>query len=381
MVVEVDQTMDALDTLRRRRTVRAEAGTNGGSSRKHGRSGRDTVVRVPLGTIIWKEVAGGEQRLKQLSMVGERVVIARGGKGGRGNARMATATRRRPGFAERGLAGESVRLRLESRLLVDVGLIGLSNAGKSSLLRAMTAARPKTGAYAFTTRTPHLGVAEQGYEQLVLADIPGLVKGATSGSGLGAGFLRHVEWTRVLLYVVDVSRPFPAADIEVVRREVATFGGGLEKKRWLVALNKIDLPGARERAEEVVSGLHLQGHRALLVSALTKEGVDSLLEALFDLAGEAKAVGQVGKTSTDDEEMKLWTQLAPFEVHRVGTVFHIVGARPQEAVGKLGVASAEAKVELVRRLRRMGVVGALRRAGITDGGRVRIGSVELEWPL
>ncbi len=380
MIIEADAASYVLDALQRRRVVRAEAGGNGSSGKKHGKKGKDVVLRVPLGTVIWK-MDGRETILRELLKVGERAVVARGGKGGVGNTRMATSTRRRPGFAERGLEGESIRLRLEVRLLADVGFVGLPNAGKSSLLRAMTAAKPKIGAYPFTTLEPHLGVAEVSYERLVLADVPGLAEGAVEGTGLGADFLRHAERTRVLLYVVDASRPAPSADIEAVRREVTAFGHGLEKKRWLAALNKVDLPGVRERAEEIAAGLRAQGHEAYLVSALTGEGVDPLLGALFALVQEAGMAGHGGKALAGNEEVTLRPQPAAFEVRRVGNAFHVVGTRPQEAVEKLGAGSAEAKVELVRRLRRMGVIGALRRSGIAAGDRVRIGAVELEWPL
>jgi len=380
VVVEANAGLYTLDSLQRRRVVKAEAGGDGGSGKKHGRNGKDVVLRVPVGTVVWK-TNDRDRVVGELLEAGARLVVAKGGKGGRGNARMATSTRRTPGFGERGLVGETVRLRLEVRLLADVGFVGLPNAGKSSLLRAMTAATPKIGAYPFTTLAPHLGVAEVGYERLTLADVPGLVEGSTEGTGLGAGFLRHAERTRVLLYIADASRPWPGLDIEAVRREVTAFGKGLEKKPRLIALNKIDLPEARERAAEVAATLRQQGEQAHLVSALTREGVDPLLQALFALAQKAQTAGEGGKQPALREETTLRPRPAPFEVRRVGNTFHVVGTRPQEAAEKLGAATAESRQELVRRLRRMGVAGVLRRAGIAEGDRVRIGTIELEWPL
>jgi GTP-binding protein len=379
VVLEADPALYVLDSLQRKRTIKAPAGGNGESGKRHGKNGKDVVVRVPVGTVVWK-TNGRESVLKELLEPGQQLVVARGGKGGRGNARMATSTRRRPGFSERGLAGERAHLRIEVRLLADVGFVGLPNAGKSSLLRAMTAAKPKVGAYAFTTLAPHLGVAELDYERLVLADVPGLVEGATEGTGLGSAFLRHAERTRVLLYVADASRPMPEGDIEAVRREVQAFGRGLEKKRSLVALNKIDLPGVRERAEEVAARLRERGQQAYLVSALSGDGTPELLRALFALAREA--VAKRPEVAEAEELPVLRPRAAVgFEVRRAGDLFHVVGARPEEAAEKLGAATAEARLELVRRLRRMGVVGALRRAGIEDGQRVRIGRLEMEWPL
>ncbi len=379
VVLEADTALYVLDSLQRKRIIRAPAGGKGESGKRHGRNGKDVVVKVPVGTVVWK-TNGRDRVLKELLESGQSLVVARGGKGGRGNARMATSVRRKPGFAEQGLAGEGQRLRLEVRLLADVGFVGLPNAGKSSLLRAMTAAKPKVGAYAFTTLAPHLGVAEVDYERLVLADVPGLVEGSTEGTGLGSAFLRHAERTRALLYVADASRPMPEGDIEAVRREVLAFGRGLEKKRSLIALNKIDLPGTRERAEEVAARMRERGQQAYLVSALTGEGTQELLRALFALAREAETKGATLKDR--DEIPVLRPQVAAtVQVRRVGNTYYVVGTRPEEEAEKLGAATAESRLELVRRLRRMGVAGALRRAGIEDGDRVRIGRLELEWPL
>ncbi len=378
VVLEADAAQYVLDALQRRRVVRAPAGGRGEPGKKHGKSGKDVVLKVPVGTIVW-QTNGRDRMIKELLEPGERLVVARGGKGGRGNARMATSTRRKPGFAEQGLAGEARSLRLEVRLLADVGIVGLPNAGKSSLLRAMTAAKPKVGAYAFTTLAPHLGVAELDYERLVLADVPGLVEGSTEGVGLGAGFLRHAQRTRMLLYVTDVSRPVPESDIEAVRREMRAFGQGLERKPALIALNKIDLPGGRDRGDDAAARLRQQGEHAYLVSALTGEGTQDLLRALFSLVREA------GPGASEEQAHAIPVlrpkAAADFEVQRAGGTFRVVGSRPEETAEKLGAATAEARLELVRRLKRMGVVGALRRAGMQEGERVRIGRTELEWPL
>jgi GTPase len=378
VVLEADASQYVLDSLQRRRVVRAPGGGRGEPAKKHGKSGKEIVLKVPIGTIIW-QANGRDRMVKELLESGERLVVAKGGKGGRGNARMATSTRRKPGFAEQGLAGEVHTLRLEVRLLADVGIVGLPNAGKSSLLRAMTAAKPKIGSYAFTTLAPHLGVAELDYERLVLADVPGLVEGSTEGVGLGAGFLRHAQRTQVLLYVADVSRPVPESDIDAVRREMRAFGQGLERKPSLIALNKIDLPGGRDRGEDGAARLRQQGEQVYLVSAVTGEGMQDLLRALFSLAQEVDTEGS-------DERPRTIPVLRPsatagYEVRRAGGAFHVIGSRPEETAEKLGAATAEARLELVRRLKRMGVVGALRRAGAQEGDRVRIGRTELEWPL
>jgi len=375
VIVIADAGEATLDPLARRKTVRAKSGGPGRGAKRHGERGVDVVLRVPAGTAVW---GLGEGQIADLRVVGMSVVIAKGGLGGKGNARMARAERRTPRIAERGLAGEQGRIRLELRLLAEAGLVGLPNAGKSSLLQAISSARPKVGAYPFTTLEPYLGVVERGYDRLVVADVPGLIEGAHEGAGLGVKFLRHVERTLVLLHVVDVSGADPHAEVDVVRSEMEAFGQGLSEKRWLVALNKIDLPGARARAQAEARRLRLEGIAAHAVSALTGEGVDSLVENLFEVVAEERARAAA--------EAPLATVLRPRPARRVQVekqdgAFIVRGEAPERAVAQLGVEPPEARVELARRLRRMGVDGALKRAGVKAGDRIRIGEAVLEWPI
>jgi GTP-binding protein len=304
-----------------------------------------------------------------------RVVVARGGQGGKGNARFSTSVRRSPRFAERGLSGEEGQLRLELRLLAEVGLVGLPNAGKSSLLRAISEARPKVGAYPFTTLEPNLGVVETGYDAMVVADIPGLIEGAHEGAGLGISFLRHIERTAVLVHVVDVTSPDPMHDIQVVRDEMSAFGHGLVEKPWVAALNKIDLPGSAERAAD--AGRQLKGVETYAISAQTGEGTDRLVEALFDRVRKIRSERQTG------EEVVIRPKPAKaFVVRKSGDGAYIVtGDQPKHVLQKLPMDSDEARIEAERRLRRMGVVRALERAGVRSGDLVRFGDIEIEWPL
>ncbi|MEX0785208.1 MAG: GTPase ObgE [Dehalococcoidia bacterium] len=364
-----------LDALRKKRNVRAEAGGDGGPSKRRGRNGADVVVAVPVGTIVWD--LDGKQ-VADLDEDGESLVIAKGGGGGRGNGRFATSVRRTPRIAEKGLPGEQRRLRLELRLVAEVGLVGLPNAGKSSLLRAMTGAKVKVGAYPFTTLEPELGVAELDYETVVIGEVPGLIEGAHEGAGLGEMFLRHVGRTRLLVHVVDTSAPDPAADVDTVRNELAAYGKGLVEKRWLVALNKMDLPDAAGCADEVERALRARPAGIFRVSAQTGEGVDELLRALFQAVREERAVQAAAPPA---EPPTVLPDAPRYEVVRTNRGFSVRGRGPVEAVLKLGTESEEARAELARRLRRMGVVGALRKAGVREGDRVRIGRVELEWPL
>jgi len=375
VVVVTDQAEATLDPLAQRKTVRAKSGGAGRGAKKHGERGEDAVLRVPVGTAIWS--SNGNQ-IADLRAPGMSVVVAKGGLGGKGNARMARPERRAPRIAERGLEGERGRIRLELRLLAEAGLAGLPNAGKSSLLRAVSSARPKVGSYPFTTLEPYLGVVERGYERIVMADIPGLIEGAHEGAGLGVKFLRHVERTLVLVHVVDASAVDARADLEVVRGELEAFGRGLSEKRWLVALNKIDLPGAHERAEEEIRRLRAEGVAAYGVSALTGAGVDSLVEKLFEVVGEERA-RLAAETAPAPVLRPQPTQRV--RVEREGDVLVVRGESPERAVAQLGVDPGEARVELARRLQRMGVHGALKRAGVKAGDRVRIGEAVLEWPV
>jgi len=283
VVLVADRNLATLRDPRHRRSYRAGDGQNGQGVRKSGADGADVEIRVPVGTGIYDaDAQGGAPPLADLTRDGQRFVAARGGNGGFGNPHFATATRQTPDFANPGQAGGTARLRLSLRLLADVGLVGLPNAGKSTLLARISAARPKVGAYPFTTLTPHLGVAEVGERRLVVADIPGLVEGASRGVGLGDRFLRHVERTRVLIHLLDVGTALlegrdPLADYETVRKELAAYAGSLAERREIVALNKVDLVADREALGEIQSALEARGRTVLRLSGATGEGAATLL--------------------------------------------------------------------------------------------------------
>ena len=374
VVLLADPGVLVLDDLRRRKTIRANQGAAGRPSKSHGKNGADIVVMVPVGTLV-RRTDGGEP-LADLVRPWMRVVVAQGGQGGKGNARFKNSIRRSPHLAERGLPGEQVELKLELRLLAEVGLVGLPNAGKSSLLRAISKARPKVGAYPFTTLEPNLGVVETGYDSMVVADIPGLIEGAHEGAGLGTAFLRHIERTVVLVHVIDASREQLMGDIDVVREEMEAFGHGLMDKPRILALNKIDLPGARERAVDVSRELRSKRLEAYAISAATGEGAEQLVEGLLDRVRKIRAERPV-----QDDIVLRPRPVETFTVKKAGAVFAVIGERPKQVLQKLGIDSDEARIEVDRRLRRMGVIKALERAGVRSGDLVRFGEVELEWPL
>jgi GTP-binding protein len=377
VVLVANPALTTLASFRRRRRYRAEGGRHGGGGKRHGRSGEDLVIAVPVGTIV-RRLGANEagEVVADLTVPGQRVVVAKGGKGGRGNARFATSTRQAPRIAERGQRGEGTRLILDLKLLSDVGIVGLPNAGKSTLLRAVSAARPKVADYPFTTLEPVLGVVEVGYESFVLADLPGIIEGAHEGAGLGHQFLRHVERTRVLVHLLDGSRPDPVADLETLNRELACYSEELERKRQQVVVNKLDLPQVRACQMELDAGLRTLGHDPLFISAATGEGVPDLVRRLLELLSAmevpAPLVAEVPVLRPRGRQPR-------FTVTRRDAFFVVEGEGPVSLVEMMGLESEEARLEVRRRLTRMGVVSALRRAGIRPGERVRFGTVEMEW--
>lgn len=375
IVLVADQSIRMLDELRRQPEIRAESGYDGSSVKRHGRNGRDEEVHVPVGTLLWLN----EEEIADLASHGMSILIARGGRGGKGNARFARAARQAPRFAEQGLAGESLQVRLELRLIADAGLVGLPNAGKSTLLRAVSQAQPAVGAYPFTTLEPYLGIVEVGYDTFVMADIPGLIEGAHEGTGLGIDFLQHIRRTRVLIHVVDGGAVNPIADIDIVRKEVEAFGQGIGEKPWIVALNKLDLPAAKEQEHNVVSMLKQRDIEVFSISATNKAGTAQLAERLLQLiqVEHKRAAEQAVK---EPPTLRPKPQVQKFKILRLKSGFSVRGSAASEIVEMLGLESEEARLEVMRRLRRLGVVSALVKAGIAPGDRVRIGGEELEWP-
>jgi GTPase len=286
VILVADRNLATLIDQRMRREVRAEPGAAGAGNNKTGRSAEDLVVRVPVGTIVRDAESDPESPpLADLASDGARCVVARGGRGGRGNAFFRTPTRQTPEAAERGGAGQIRRLRLSLKLLADVGLVGFPNAGKSTLLRRISAARPRVAAYPFTTLVPALGVVEVGERRFVAADIPGLIEGASDGAGLGDRFLRHIERTRVLVHLVDAgSLAFEprdlVADYDAIRRELAAYQETLLERPEIVVLTKLDLLADRAALEPFAAELTRRGRELLRVSAATGEGIDELLRAL-----------------------------------------------------------------------------------------------------
>jgi GTPase len=393
--VEADEGMNTLLSFRFKRQFKARHGEPGGERQRHGAAADDLIVKVPPGTLV-RDLETGEL-VADVVEPGRRFLVARGGKGGLGNVHFATSTHRTPEFAQKGEPGELRELELELRLIADVGLVGLPNAGKSSLLSAISAATPKVADYPFTTLEPQLGVAgfDEGEASFVVADLPGLIEGAHTGSGLGHQFLRHVERTRVLIHVVDLAgldRPAdwdPLEDFRTINRELTEYTTDLSTRPQLVAANKMDLPEARARLEGFTRALKGEGVAVFPVSAGTREGLEPLLQAVARLLAESRReeAERVAAERPADFEMsadhRTYTPAMAareFEIERgPDGVLEVTGRAPERAINMTELENEAALKYLQQRLRQIGVTAALEKAGVKVGETVRIGEVEMEW--
>ncbi|HEY68871.1 MAG TPA: GTPase ObgE [Thermoflexia bacterium] len=374
VVLYVDPHLNTLYRFSRKRHFKAARGEHGRGKNQHGAAGADLRIPVPPGTVVYDADSG--ELLGDLTEPGQELVVARGGRGGRGNARFATSTNQAPRIAEHGEPGEERWLRLELKLLADVGVVGMPNAGKSTLLAAVTAARPKIAPYPFTTLQPNLGVVVlDDQTEFVLADIPGLIEGASEGKGLGHEFLRHIERTRVLIHLLDGLSTDPLADFAAINRELAAFGHGLAQKAQLVALNKMDEPRVRARWPEVRTALEAQGYPAMAISALTREGTRELLyraaQMLAELPEKVPAQELPVFRPGEDEEA--------FTVEREEDGWRVRGAGVERLAAMTVWNLDEAVRRFERTLERMGITQALEEAGVQPGDAVRIGDRELVW--
>lgn len=367
VILAATNEVNDLSLYKRRSRWLAEPGADGAGGRKTGRSGADVTVKVPVGTIAL-DAEGA--LIADLDRADAEMVVAHGGVGGRGNVHFKSSRRRAPDYAEPGIKGEEREITLDLKLIADAGLVGPPNAGKSSLLAALTAAHPKVGAYPFTTLDPELGVADTEGGRIVIADIPGLIEGAAQGAGLGLRFLRHVERTRALVYVLDGASQDPWHDLETVRQELALFSAELAARPYVVAANKVDLePARRLRTKNRRRGVYF-------VSALTGEGLPELMDAVVKLVASAPAPSLPAAALVRKLPVRKSSRML---VEKVPTGFVVSGERVERLVERTNLDSEGGLARFQRELDRLGVNQALEAAGVEPGDTVRIADVEFEY--
>ncbi|RLP82636.1 MULTISPECIES: GTPase ObgE [unclassified Micromonospora] len=375
----VDPQVTTLLDFHFRPHVKADNGKGGAGSNRDGANGHDLVLKVPNGTVV--QTLDGTV-LADMVGAGTTFEVARGGRGGRGNASLANAKRKAPGFAELGEPGDHLDVVLELKSVADVGLVGFPSAGKSSLISVISAAKPKIADYPFTTLVPNLGVVRVDNHTFTVADVPGLIPGAATGKGLGLEFLRHIERCAVLVHVIDSATlepgRDPVADIETIEAELNEYGGLADRPR-LVAVNKVDVPDGRDLAEIVRPDLEERGYRVFEVSAATREGLKELTYAMADLVDAQRKAAPpaeptrivIRPTAVDDEGFTI-------EAETDGS-FTVRGVRPERWVKQTNFDNDEAVGYLADRLARLGVEDKLAKAGAQPGDLVRIGEREFDW--
>jgi GTPase len=378
--LRVDPGQTTLRDFQYRHHFKATPGGRGTRATRHGKAGDDLILDVPPGTAVLEDES--DALLADLVATGQQAIVARGGRGGLGNTHFKTSTHQAPRHAQKGEPGEERWLRLELRLIADIGLVGLPNAGKSTILAALTAAQPKIADYPFTTLEPNLGVMDLGDEderRPTIADVPGLIEGASSGAGLGHAFLRHIERTRVLVHVVDGSSRDPEWDYEVIRGELRAHDPALLEKPMLVAFNKVDLSAAQEAWPRFERARRAEGQEAIAIAAATGEGLDMFRARVADLLPSA-------------EELEAPPEPSGVVVHRIEAMtdgfvverdadgaFRVRGKRIERIAAQTNFDVEESAERFQRDLAKLGIDTELRRAGVTTGDLVRIGGAELEW--
>ena len=379
VVFFVDENIRTLADFRYKRKYKAESGENGGPVKCSGKSGEDLVISVPPGTILIDDSTG--MVIADLVRPGQRHIALKGGRGGAGNQHFATATRQVPNFAKPGELGGELDIRLELKILADVGLIGFPNVGKSTLLSVVSSATPKIADYHFTTISPNLGVVyiEEG-KSFVVADIPGLIEGAHLGHGLGHEFLKHIERTRLLIHIVDVSGSEgrdPIKDFEAINIELAEYSPKLAKKPQIAAANKIDLTGADEKYLEFEQKMKLEGIEVYPISAVTKKGVRELMYRVSQLLDEMPEE----QPSAEDEVETVYRAEteAPFTIRIEDGVYVIEGKRVRNLVFQINTDSYDSLQYFQRTMKSMGVIDELEKMGIAEGDTVRIYDIEFDY--
>jgi len=385
VILQADTALSTLLEFHYKRHFKAARGTHGKGSARDGAAGADLVLPVPIGTVVVDGDTG--EPIGDLVRDGQRIIVARGGSGGRGNRHFVTPTRRAPSFAELGEPGEERWLDLELKMLADAALVGLPSVGKSSLIARMSAARPKIADYPFTTLVPNLGMVRADGRSFVVADVPGLIEGASAGAGLGHAFLRHIERTALILHVVDLSGGYEGrdalADIAVIDGELAAYADSLAARPQMVLGNKADVEGAKGASERVAAWCKEHGRPYFEVSAATGEGIGPMARAVAEAVHELRE--RAAEAERGEEHAEATYAYAPAATREMTVTrasdggWDVAGGGIERIVIKTDMNNEEAVAYLQRRLWKMGVEGRLRKAGAKDGDTVHIGPVSFEF--
>ncbi len=375
---EVDQNSNTLLEFRYKKKFKAENGSNGEGSNKYGKSGEDLTIKVPIGTIV--KDAETNHVLADLSLEGQKELVLKGGRGGKGNSHFATATRQAPRFSQDGENGEEKELILELKLLADVGLIGFPNVGKSTFLSRTTSATPKIADYHFTTLEPNLGVVKTEYgDSFVIADIPGIIEGASEGVGLGLQFLRHIERTRLLLHVIDVSGSEgrnPVDDFEKINSELKKYSKKLSERTQIIVANKSDIIQDEEKFEELSKLAQKHNIKIFKISAVTGEGISELIKYVSDLL---KILPKEELLEYEDKKIYKLENKDDYTIRKEEGMFVIEGEPVERIMRRVNIDDNESLYYLQKNLDELGVHEKLKKMGIKEGDIVKIADYELEW--
>ena len=375
--LKADSGLNTLINFRRKRKFAAEKGENGGAKEMYGKGGEDIIIDVPLGTMVYDNDTN--ELLADMVHQDQMVLIAKGGKGGRGNTHFATSAVRAPTYAEKGEPGESKEIRLELKVLADVGLIGFPSVGKSSLIRKVSGARPEVAAYHFTTLSPSLGVVNlDETRSFVMADIPGLIEGASQGVGLGHEFLRHVERSRVLIHVLDIAGSEgrdPLSDFEIINNELEIYSPALAQKKQIVAGNKIDLITNQTELEQIKQQIESKGYSFFPICTLTGEGIKPLLEKAWSILQETET------TTFDNQEKAIVYELPQneFKIEYDGHVYSVIGKRVEKLVAMTDFDNSVSLRRFNKARKFMGLDKLLKKEGIKEGDTVNLYGIEFSF--
>ena len=375
--LKADSGLNTLINFRRKRKFAAEKGENGGAKEMYGKGGEDIIIDVPLGTMVYDNDTN--ELLADMVHQDQMVLIAKGGKGGRGNTHFATSAVRAPTYAEKGEPGESKEIRLELKVLADVGLIGFPSVGKSSLIRKVSGARPEVAAYHFTTLSPSLGVVNlDETRSFVMADIPGLIEGASEGVGLGHEFLRHVERSRVLIHVLDIAGSEgrdPLSDFEIINNELEIYSPALAQKKQIVAGNKIDLITNQTELEQIKQQIESKGYSFFPICTLTGEGIKPLLEKAWSILQETET------TTFDNQERAIVYELPQneFKIEYDGHVYSVIGKRVEKLVAMTDFDNSVSLRRFNKAWKFMGLDKLLKKEGIKEGDTVNLYGIEFSF--